>query len=145
MTPAPRRAAFTRSMPRLLPRLIKKLKEAPLAERRPRPLDEGRYIPWARTSAYRPVPDRPSFGTLGRTQSIVLDHMSPVTNRHLYLRHKSAPPRVHVATSETTNVSGQNRSREMTAKELEWWSSPYRTRHAQSRAVRCVYLLQSEC
>ena len=114
------------TMPRLLPRLIEKLKVAPITARKPRPLDKGGYTPRKTTSAHRPVLDEPSFDARGRTQSILLDHMSPVTHRHLYLRRKTHPPRVHA--SEPTNGQA-NPLREMTTHEREWWSSPYCTCH----------------
>ncbi|KAL4075977.1 hypothetical protein J3A83DRAFT_4125599 [Scleroderma citrinum] len=122
-------------MPRLLPRLIETLKGAPLAELRPRPLDKGGHVTKRRTSLYRPVPDRPSFDAVGRTQSILLDDASPVTNSRVYVRHKTIPPRVHAATSDASR--DLDSPREMTAQEREWWSSPY-LRMLSSPVRRCA-------
>ncbi|KAI6047309.1 hypothetical protein EDC04DRAFT_610212 [Pisolithus marmoratus] len=113
-------------MPRLLPRLIKKLKETPLGEPSPRHLDKGKHVPPRRKLVCQPIPERPSYSVAGRMQSILLDDQSPVTNGGAYIRHKAPSPRVLVSPGEITTENAESYTpREMTAQEREWWSSPY--------------------
>ncbi|KAG6336345.1 hypothetical protein ID866_2740 [Astraeus odoratus] len=125
-------------MPRLLPRLIKKVNESSPLGARPRHLDKRGYVPRRRKSLYQPAPERPSFGVAGRTQSILLDDSSPVTNSRLYVRHKTLPPCVHVSASEfAAKRADMDVPREMTTQEREWWSSPY-LRMLSSPLRRCA-------
>lgn len=113
-------------MPRLLPRLVKKLKETPLGEPRPRHLGNGKHAPPRRRPVYQPIPERPSYSVAGRVQSILLDDHSPVTNSRAYVRHKAPSPRVLVSPGKITAENAESYiPREMTAQEREWWSSPY--------------------
>lgn len=107
--------------PRLLPRLLKFLQDGPLPNSQ-----SNRNIRYRkRVSMRKRVPETPSFTSDGRTQSILLDDTNPITEGHLYDRHKSLPPRVRIR--GTLHDTGEyDRPREMTEEEREWWSSPYR-------------------
>ncbi|KAH7887869.1 hypothetical protein F5I97DRAFT_910011 [Phlebopus sp. FC_14] len=109
-------------MPRLLPRLLKALKED---GQQPKHLGKGGYVPSPkRKSLYRPVPQRPSFDPVGRRRSILLDKRNPVTQDYVYVRHKTLPPRVRIYPAQVPKV-GYDVPREMSVQEREWWSSPY--------------------
>lgn len=113
-------------MPRLLPRLVKKLKETPLGKPSPRHLGNGKHVPSRRQFVYQPIPERPSYSVAGRVQSILLDDHSPVTNSRAYVRHKVLSPRVLVSPGKIATENAESYiPREMTAQEREWWSSPY--------------------
>lgn len=113
-------------MPRLLPRLVKKLKETPLGGPRPRHLDNGKHAPHRGRPVCQSIPERPSYSVAGRVQSILLDDHSPVTNSRAYVRHKAPSPRVLVSPGKITTENAESYiPREMTAQEREWWSSPY--------------------
>ncbi|KAG1892605.1 hypothetical protein F4604DRAFT_1875912 [Suillus subluteus] len=93
-------------MPRLLPRLLKILQDAP----EPNTLSNG-YTRYKKPSE-------------GRTHSILLDDENPIIEGHLYNRHKSLPPRVRLV--KPLQYTGEHdHPREMTDEEREWWSSPY--------------------
>ncbi|KAI6154230.1 hypothetical protein BKA82DRAFT_4098962 [Pisolithus tinctorius] len=87
-------------MPRLLPRLIKKFKETPLGEPRPRHLDKREHVPSRKKG------------------SILLDDQSPVTNSRAYIRHKGLSPRVLIPPVKAAGDNAESHER-------EWWSSPY--------------------
>ncbi|KAF8842224.1 hypothetical protein BDN67DRAFT_947884, partial [Paxillus ammoniavirescens] len=112
-------------MPRLLPRLLKTLKETPLTDHRPRHVDRSQNIYSSkRKSLYRPSPTSPpSFNPAGRTHSILLD-ANPVTEKRVFTRHKSLPPIVRVTSTRVAHER-HDAPREMTVEEREWWSSPY--------------------
>ncbi|KIO07227.1 hypothetical protein M404DRAFT_998638 [Pisolithus tinctorius Marx 270] len=113
-------------MPRLLPRLIKKFKETPLGEPRPRHLDKRVHVPSRKKGSFQPIPERPSYSVAGRVQSILLDDQSPVTNSRAYIRHKGLSPRVLIPPVKAAGDNAESHvPREMTAQEREWWSSPY--------------------
>ncbi|KIJ70218.1 hypothetical protein HYDPIDRAFT_77792 [Hydnomerulius pinastri MD-312] len=114
-------------MPRLLPRLLKSLKESPLTDHRPKYIDISGDVPRVkRKSLYHPIPeDGVSFDPAGRTHSILLDQ-NPITNKGAFTRHKTLPPRVHVPLGEVVPRGvGHDAPRAMSAEEREWWSSPY--------------------
>jgi len=108
-------------MPRLLPRLLKILQDAS----QPNAPSNGYTSYKKRVSMKRHVPVTPSFTSDGRTQSILLDEANPITEGHLYDRHKSLPPRVRLP-RPLLDTGEHDRPREMTEEEREWWSSPYR-------------------
>lgn len=125
-------------MPRLLPRLIRKLTETPPNEPTPRHLASGGYVRLRRKLPCRPASERPSFSAIGRTQSILLDPQSPVTDSRAYLKHKLQPPRVQVSSGGTVSAdAGLDTPREMSVQEREWWSSPY-LRMLSSPIRRCA-------
>jgi hypothetical protein len=118
---------FNWDMPRLLPRLLKTLKETSLIDHRPRHVDHSQNVSSSkRKSLYHPLPTSPpSFNPAGRTHSILLDE-NPVTDKRVFTRHKSLPPTVRVTPTQVAH-EGHDAPREMTVEEREWWSSPYRT------------------
>ncbi|KAG0709498.1 hypothetical protein DFH29DRAFT_792915 [Suillus ampliporus] len=107
-------------MPRLLPRLLKILQDAPQLN----PARNGYTRYKKRVSMKKPVPETPSFTSAGRTHSILLDDANPITEGHLYDRHKSLPPRVRLL-KPLQDTGEHDHPREMTEEEREWWSSPY--------------------
>ncbi|KAH7924039.1 hypothetical protein BV22DRAFT_540765 [Leucogyrophana mollusca] len=125
-------------MPRLLPRLLQHLRDAPLTDKNTQ--FKGGYVRYPkRISLKKPLPETPSFSAEHRTRSILLDeHL--VSDRRLYDRHKSLPPRVRVHRRRATDneeSSVHDRPREMTDEEREWWSSPY-LRMLSSPLRQCV-------
>ncbi|OAX43840.1 hypothetical protein K503DRAFT_680057 [Rhizopogon vinicolor AM-OR11-026] len=106
--------------PRLLPRLLKFLQDAPL----PKSQSNGNVRRRKRVSMKKSVPETPSFTSDGRTRSILLDDANPITEGHFYDRHKSLPPKVHIL-RPLHDTGGHDHPREMTEEEREWWSSPY--------------------
>ena len=118
-----------RSMPRLLPRLLKALQEAPLTHMNSKRVARSRNVgPCKRKSLYRPMPiSLPSFHLAGRTRSILLEE-NPVTDKRVFTRHKRLPPRVRLGPRPVL-PNEDDVPREMTTQEREWWSSPYRAFH----------------
>ncbi|KAG1780133.1 hypothetical protein EV702DRAFT_761806 [Suillus placidus] len=107
-------------MPRLLPRLLKILQDAP----EPSTSSNGYTRYKKRVSMKNTIPETPTFTAEGRTHSILLDDANPITEGHLYNRHKSLPPRVRLV-KPLQDTGEHDRPREMTDEEREWWSSPY--------------------
>ncbi|KAG2146693.1 hypothetical protein DEU56DRAFT_150776 [Suillus clintonianus] len=107
-------------MPRLLPRLLKILQDAP----EPSSLSNGYTRYKKRVSMKNTIPETPTFSPEGRTHSILFDDANPITQGHLYNRHKSLPPRVRLV-KPLQDTGGHDHPREMTNEEREWWSSPY--------------------
>ncbi|KIK96954.1 hypothetical protein PAXRUDRAFT_825441 [Paxillus rubicundulus Ve08.2h10] len=111
-------------MPRLLPRLLKMLKEAPLTDHHPRHVDRSQNVSSSkRKSLYHLPTPPPSFNPAGRSHSILLNE-NPVTDKQVFTRHKSLPPTVRVAPTHVAHER-YDAPREMTVEEREWWSSPY--------------------
>lgn len=107
-------------MPRLLPRLLKILQDAP----EPNTSSRGYTRYKKRVSMKNIIPETPTFTSEGRTHSILLDNANPIIDGHLYNRHKARPPRVRLV--KPLQDSGEHdHLREMTDEEREWWSSPY--------------------
>ncbi|KAG2158802.1 uncharacterized protein EDB93DRAFT_1076106 [Suillus bovinus] len=107
-------------MPRLLPRLLKILQDAS----EPNTFNNGYTRYKKRVSMKNTIPETPTFTSEGRTHSILLDNANPITDGHLYNRHKSLPPRVHLV-KPLQHTGEHDHPREMTNEEREWWSSPY--------------------
>lgn len=120
-------------MPRILPRLLDALAKAEL-----KPLPPNRTPPDAfrrrkRVSLLKPLPPRPSFSPDGRTQSIVLDDVSPIAHPREFQRHKAQPPKTRLAYNQTERwrvKQGKEPEfdppRLMTDEERKWYSNPYR-------------------
>ncbi|KAG7097125.1 hypothetical protein E1B28_004503 [Marasmius oreades] len=124
-------------MPRILPRLIKKLAENPprLSERFQHDSLRANKI-----SLRRPVPTAPSFNPEDYPKSILISSKNPVSNSGEYIHHKSLPPRICVGKRVNTKDSknyGHDAPREMTEEERGWWSSPY-LRMLASPIRRCL-------
>ncbi|KAF8558846.1 hypothetical protein OG21DRAFT_1503806 [Imleria badia] len=112
-------------MPRLLPRLLKALQEAPLTPSTSKRVAGSRNVgACKRKSLYRPIPvSLPSFHPAGRMRSILLEE-NPVTDKRVFTRHKRLPPRVRLG-PRPVGHDEHDVPREMTTREREWWSSPY--------------------
>jgi hypothetical protein len=108
-------------MPRLLPRLLKILQDAPESNT----FSSGYTRYKKRVSMKNIIPEAPTFTSEGRTHSILLDNANPIIEGHLYNRHKTLPPRVRLVKPLQDSVE-HDHPREMTDEEREWWSSPYR-------------------
>ncbi|KAI9447813.1 hypothetical protein H4582DRAFT_2107294 [Lactarius indigo] len=115
-------------MRQLIPRLLRRLKERSAAGEIIRPL---RPPAQGAKSLRRPLPPPPVFSGSGRSRSILLDELNPVTKPKLYRRHKSLPPQVRLPDSQKTRTVSRNGTveddvrREMTAEEREWYANPY--------------------
>lgn len=107
-------------MPRLLPRLLKILQDVS----EPNTLSNGYTRYKKRVSMKNTIPGTPTFTSEGRTHSILLDDANPITEGHLYNRHKSLPPKVRLV-KPLQDTGAHDHPREMTDEEREWWSSPY--------------------
>ncbi|KAI0254922.1 hypothetical protein BJV78DRAFT_886364 [Lactifluus subvellereus] len=113
-------------MRQLIPRLLKRLKERSIAGERIRPL---RPPAKGAKSLRRPLPPPPVF--FGRSRSILLDEINPITNPKAYRQHKSLPPQVRLPDSQKTRTVSRDGTieddvrRKMTAEEREWWANPY--------------------
>ncbi|KAH9071697.1 hypothetical protein EDB83DRAFT_269792 [Lactarius deliciosus] len=115
-------------MRQLIPRLLRRLKERSVAGETIRPL---RPPAQGAKSLRRPLPPPPVFSGSGRSRSILLDEINPITKPKLYRRHKGLPPQVRLADSQKTRTVSRNGTveddvrREMTAEEREWYANPY--------------------
>jgi hypothetical protein len=114
-------------MRRLIPRLLKRLRERSIAPERTRslrPPDKGTK------SLRKQLPPPPVF--FGRSRSILLDDVNPIMHPKAYRQHKSLPPQVSLPDSQKTRTVSRDGTveddvrREMTAEEREWWANPYR-------------------
>ena len=114
-------------MRQLIPHLLKRLKARSIAGEKIRPL---RPPAKGAKSLRRPLPPPPVF--FGRSRSILLDEINPITNPKAYRQHKSLPPQVRLPDSQKTSTISRDGTieddvrREMTAEEREWWANPYR-------------------
>ncbi|KAI0068927.1 hypothetical protein BV25DRAFT_1817850 [Artomyces pyxidatus] len=116
-------------MPRLLPRLLESLKARPIdALEQSRPL---RHPAKGRKSLRQLLPPAPRFAPEGRSHSILLDAVNPVSRPQAYVRHKTLPPSVRLHRSQRKNTVSRDgtveldRRRKMTAVERDWWANPY--------------------
>ena len=115
-------------MRQLIPKLLRRLKERSVAGEHIRPL---RPPAKGAKSLRRPLPPPPVF--FGRSRSILLDEINPITKPKAYRRHKSLPPHVRLPDSQKTSTVSRDGTieddvrREMTAQEREWYANPYRT------------------
>ena len=108
-------------MPRILPRLVKKIAASP-----PRPFESFKLPNTRKVSLRKPVPSTPSFHPAEYQQSILLSPNNPVSSSSQYVQHKSLPPRIRVGKRVKSREQGDDPPREMTEEERRWWSSPYR-------------------
>ncbi|KAH9045175.1 hypothetical protein EDB85DRAFT_2070079 [Lactarius pseudohatsudake] len=115
-------------MRQLIPRLLRRLKERSVAGETIRPL---RPPAQGARSLRRPLPPPPVFSGSGRSRSILLDEINPITKPKLYRRHKGLPPQVRLPDSQKARTVSRNGTveddvrREMTAEEREWYANPY--------------------
>ncbi|KIK65415.1 hypothetical protein GYMLUDRAFT_219430 [Collybiopsis luxurians FD-317 M1] len=110
-------------MPRLIPRLIRRLEASPTTTSfDPFTLDNIRF---RGKSLRKPLPAVPSFHPSQYTQSLLLSPNNPVTSSRNYIRHKSLPPRVNLPRHAKPRKNTYDRPRTMTEEERRWWASPY--------------------
>ncbi|KAH8986172.1 hypothetical protein EDB83DRAFT_2240424 [Lactarius deliciosus] len=115
-------------MRQLIPRLLRRLKEG-LSQARPS--DLYALQPRVPNPSVGRYPPPPAFSASGRSRSILLDEINPITKPKLYRRHKSLPPQVRLPDSQKMRTVSRNGTveddvrREMTAEEREWYANPY--------------------
>ena len=118
-------------MRQLIPRLLRRLNEKSAAGETIRPL---RPPAKGAKSLRRSLPPPPVLS--GRSRSILLDDINPITTPKLYRRHKSLPPQVRLPDSHKARTVSRDGTveddvrREMTAEEREWFANPYRMLHS---------------
>ena len=118
-------------MRQLIPRLLRRLKETSVAGETVRPLRPPAH---GAKSLRRSLPPPPVFS--GRSRSILLDEINPITKPKAYRRHKSLPPQVRLPDSQKTRTVSRDGTveddvrREMTVEEKEWYANPYRMLHS---------------
>ncbi|KAJ3848838.1 hypothetical protein EV368DRAFT_76020 [Lentinula lateritia] len=133
-------------MPRILPRLLKKLKNSHIPETFDHfSLDKHRF---RGKSLWKPLPPNPfpSFKPSDHGQSILLTPGNPITSSRDYIRRKSLPPRVYIPENaqkrQKKNVyEVHDKPRRMTDGEREWWASPY-LRMLSTPLRRCLQTQQ---
>ncbi|KAJ3904460.1 hypothetical protein F5879DRAFT_955017 [Lentinula edodes] len=133
-------------MPRILPRLLKKLKNSHNPETFDRfSLDEHRF---RGKSLWKPLPQNPfpSFKPSDHGQSILLTPGNPITSSRDYIRRKSLPPRVYIPENAQKRKRKNayevyDEPRRMTGGERDWWASPY-LRMLSTPLRRCLQTQQ---
>lgn len=112
-------------MPRFLPKLIQSVKTTQkgrgLKATETNSLPSGRK----RRSAPTALP-YPSFSPHARKQSILLDDVNPIMHHDAFTQHKLDPPIVPSVAGRGKHANSSRQVREMTDRECEWWSNPYR-------------------
>ncbi|KAI5119517.1 hypothetical protein M0805_002453 [Coniferiporia weirii] len=122
-------------MPRLLPRLLKWLEKNPVTQpdyRGPLVLKRRR-----RRSLWRPLNRTVDAAFSGRRRSLLLDTDNFLTSPEEYVRHKTLPPVLRLHGTQHAVKVDEDRPREMSAQERQWWSSPY-LRMLSSPIRRCL-------
>ncbi|KAJ4481961.1 hypothetical protein J3R30DRAFT_3455485 [Lentinula aciculospora] len=114
-------------MPRILPRLLKKLEETSRYEKTfdRFSLSDHRF---RGKSLWRPLPPNPypSFNPSDYSQSILLTPGNPITSSRDYIRRKTLPPRVNIPeNAQKRKRDVHDKPRKMTEEERVWWASPY--------------------
>jgi len=115
-------------MPRLIPRLLKRLKSASEG-----PSKQFRLVfpDHYRKSPPQFISDPFDFSPHGRTKSILLDPLNPIIHPKRYARHKTLPPRIRTHRNQRNGLASGDGTkmpevpRGMTASEMEWWANPY--------------------
>ncbi|KAJ3877199.1 hypothetical protein F5051DRAFT_12264 [Lentinula edodes] len=133
-------------MPRILPRLLKKLKNSHNPETFDRfSLDEHRF---RGKSLWKPLSQNPfpSFKPSDHGQSILLTPGNPITSSRDYIRRKSLPPRVYIPENAQKRKKKNayevyDKPRRMTDGERDWWASPY-LRMLSTPLRRCLQTQQ---
>jgi hypothetical protein len=109
-------------MPRILPRLLKRLAELKhLPE--PQSIPSGIATRKTRKHTHKPPSTYEHVHAYDRAHSILLDTVNPIINRRDFIRYKSPPPKPILP---NVNPLVEHTPRKMTDQELRWWSSPYR-------------------
>ena len=114
-------------MPRLIPRLVQALRNAPLLnalEPSSSKVPPTRPNPAPR-SQWRPPPSRPDFSVGERKRSFLLER-NPVIHKRIYRRHKTLPPVVRLGKYVKAGPNDVDKPRRMSVQESQWYSDPYR-------------------
>ncbi|KAJ3992329.1 hypothetical protein F5050DRAFT_1579764 [Lentinula boryana] len=129
-------------MPRILPRLLKKLEETSSQKAFDHfSLDKYRF---RGKSFWKPPPPNPlpSFKPSDYSQSILLTPNNPITCSRDYIRRKSLPPRANLPENAQRRKNDLfDRPRRMTDEERGWWASPY-LRMLSTPLRRCLQTQQ---
>ncbi|KAJ3733330.1 hypothetical protein DFJ43DRAFT_226642 [Lentinula guzmanii] len=129
-------------MPRILPRLLKKLEETSSQKAFDHfSLDKYRF---RGKSFWKPPPPNPlpSFKPSDYSQSILLTPNNPITSSRDYIRRKSLPPRANLPENAQRRKNDLfDRPRRMTDEERGWWASPY-LRMLSTPLRRCLQTQQ---
>ncbi|KAK7695515.1 hypothetical protein QCA50_000151 [Cerrena zonata] len=125
-------------MPRLIPRLVQALRNAPLitaaAESSSAPIQRPNPRP---KSQWVPPPPPPNFSIEGRKKSFLLER-NPIINRRIYRRHKTLPPVVRLGKFVKAGPKDVDKPRRMSVQERQWYSDPY-LRMLSSTVRMCEY------
>ncbi|TCD66937.1 hypothetical protein EIP91_000715 [Steccherinum ochraceum] len=111
-------------MPRILPRLLKALQNAPITPGQPTPPSQFIVRRRRKLSLWREVPPV-DWSCRGRTRSILLDDANPFKDKLFSQRHKRLPPRLKISQNQDSSSLGNDRQRVMTEEERSWQASPY--------------------
>ena len=111
-------------MPRFLPKLVQNITSTQKHHRPKHPVTRG--PPSRRIRRFVPAPlPYPNFSPHGRKQSILLDDINPILHSEAFKQHKRDAPIIPFPAGRGKH-SNTNHGREMTDRECEWWSNPYR-------------------
>ena len=113
-------------MPRLIVRLLKSIQDAPLRRHKSKDISsKPRRKP--QQSLRQPLPST-SLSPFGRSKSILLDDVNPITDPDAFKQHKSLPPKPWIEDSQRDAAKNQyDQPRDMSDEERSWWASPYCT------------------
>ncbi|TFY61270.1 hypothetical protein EVG20_g7120 [Dentipellis fragilis] len=125
------------SMPRLIPRLLKRLQSLPSSPSSPRIA----HLPPKTKKWLSPHPQMADYTHAGRSDSILLDSSNPILHRKDYERHKDRP-RFRLHPSRNTSMPAaeaveESAPRVMSEMERVWWANPY-LRMLSSPIRKCV-------
>lgn len=110
-------------MPRIIPRLLKALREAPYKKETLPDIPPAKK---KRQSLWKPNFPQHNFTPAGRTSSVLLDELNPLVHKIQFRRHKRMPPRVRTNRKVDPNHNtSSDPPRRMTVQEREWNASPY--------------------
>ena len=111
-------------MPRLIARLLKSIQDAPLRRHKSKDIpSKSRRKP--QQSLRRPLPST-SLTPSGRSKSILLDSVNPITDADAFKQHKSLPPKPWIEKSQRCAAKNEyDQPRDMSDEERSWWASPY--------------------
>ncbi|KAJ3715517.1 hypothetical protein C8R42DRAFT_681091 [Lentinula raphanica] len=129
-------------MPRILPRLLKKLEET-LSQEGFDDFNLNHYR-FRGKSLWKPPPPNPypSFKPSDYPKSILLEPQNPITSSRDYNRRKTLPPRVYLPERAQKRKNDLFDSpRRMSEEERGWWASPY-LRMLSSPLRRCFQTQQ---
>lgn len=124
-------------MPRILPRLLKRLSQTAHLQQTVT-IHPGLRPRKSRKSLRKHVPSVEFVHPNERARSILLDPVNPVFDHDL-VHHKSLPPKPFIQHGVPKKVD-DDVERVMTEEELQWWSSPYRMFLSILYAYSCLII-----